>query len=447
MSIKRFSCYAENVDTVVAAMESGGSVFTIQILLELDPIPTVDAVIGAVDKCCSRYPILKCHLQKGFMRDRWIEDEHFFATDMVREVSVETTEDSSLLDHFYAISHDRVDLEKETPLQVLYLRKASTGLLVLRLHHAITDGNGGLQFASLFGDLLQGKEVDSLPELLNRGFGQLFSSFSLKQYPALLWETVKENLRPMLIPLVKPLVKSVGERTTATPSIATIELTGETFVPIKAKAKEFGLTINEYLLCAMFRTSEDLREQYGRPTGLTGALFTIDLRRYLKGDAIGLSNFSGGGTALTKSVGIGTFAETAEVVREVSKKMKSNYPGIGFIWFGMVSELLRLPAASNRAVTSLWLSVMRQMLKGALVFSNVGATDAFVESYGEALQKVSFVGPFPRFPLPWCWVSGFQDSLTIHCNQICDSKESAALFTVMYQRLQYNLTMWPFEGE
>lgn len=446
MTSKAVIIPAENSDTLTYYMDSIGCIYTVQLILELESIPDHEQILNAIDKISNIYPILKCHFVPSFWRDSWIEDNDYSPENLLEEVSL-IKNDRTYYEEFYKHASDKLDPKYEYPFRIIVYKHFSKSLLVIKMHHSLSDGNGCLQLASVFGKILFGDVSSDSAIPMNRSFGQLIKSFSLNEFPALFKEALREITRPLAIPFLKPVLPMQNNRKSnvAQAHIESINIGESDYEFIRAIAKEYDLTINDYLVCALIKTSIDMRSKFNVDSCFAGALFTVDLRRYQNGNPITLTNYSSALACIVRSKNMQSFPEVAKVVHNTIGGLKAQYPGIGFMWLGILSEFLRLPSGINRFLASLWIRGIKSIAQKCIVFSNVGRMDEYLQPFGEHLKNASFLGPFSNLPLPVFWISGYRSTMTININQIFTSEDSLTAFMFVKERLWYNLIDWPKE--
>jgi NRPS condensation-like uncharacterized protein len=134
----------------------------------------------------------------------------------------------------------------------------------------------------------------------------------MEELPALFCEALKENVHPLAIPFLKPIVK-LQQSKPIRPQylIKRIVIEGHDYSFTRSVARDYKLTINDYLLCALLKTSIETRNEFNTSSFLTGTLFTINLRRYQNNNPVTLANYSSAGICIAKSKDFLSFSKAA----------------------------------------------------------------------------------------------------------------------------------------
>jgi NRPS condensation-like uncharacterized protein len=242
-------------------------VFNYAWILTLEGEVSTEILLNALDKTMDYYPKSRCVITdeypsyKRWFRYCWKLTEcpsRDIFREMVLPADTQFTFEDALtyyVDHHALLA---IDLSSHIPLRVLLIRQPGRAYLFFIMHHAAADGLSGFffiqQFIRYYEDMLYGrKEVNapavkfediSLPDVRFRW--RHFSPRRLRPFFENFFLTLKEP------PLNTYPAKT---RTIIGKFNATVRwLSPDRMVEIRHASKQYGATVNDYLLATMFQT-------------------------------------------------------------------------------------------------------------------------------------------------------------------------------------------------
>jgi NRPS condensation-like uncharacterized protein len=158
------------------------------------------------------------------------------------------------------------DITRQTPLKVLLIRNTGSSHLIFYVHHAATDGLGLIFFIQTliqsYEDIFYQRKKGSTDTVDYSVISKPDIVFRLKHLsPKHLFPFLKYNGLAKKEP-PQPLCPREKDGGTKTFAALSRELSPQQFTQIKASAKRHGVTINTYLLAAMFQAIKKWNQQW-----------------------------------------------------------------------------------------------------------------------------------------------------------------------------------------
>ncbi len=443
---------AELLDTFVWSCDDFIGPATIQILLDLEPVPSADQLINSLKRTMAQVPLLACRMERGLWRDRWVHMPDIDHGSLLEIIDLPEDPSGKSFDEtahaaFEERADEKIDILKGPPVKMILFRQGSRGLLLLRFHHAIGDGNGCLQVAGLMGENLSASPDSPPPSPIpmNRSFFQLLRAFGLKDVPGIVQETVKEGFRPLIMPFTRPLIKEDGpdKSIPLKSSLARLVIEGDDYNYLQKKAGENGLTINDILVVGLLGLAGDMNSRLAQPSSRLAVTFSVNLRRFLKDPGVQITNLSALSLLISSADKVAKFSSAAAEVREKSGEMKRHYLGVGS---GLAPNLM--PRLMPSPIMHVFFEkyghfVVRQIATHSLFVTNIGAMDSYLASFGDRLKHASSIATIFDFPVPLLTVTGYKDRITIYFGQLYRADKKSGLCKDMAGRLKYYLLEWP----
>jgi len=287
-----------------------------------------------LDACLDLYPKLKCILVnhypslKRWFRCRW-KYQDITSEDIFQEINdVNLAHDPQEVVSYCLQSNylSNLDISIHSPFKVLLIRNTDRTMLIFISHHAAIDGLGGFlfikNFIRIYEDMFYHKnrernyapdfEAISQPEIKFR-----FDRFSLRYF----YNFLKQAF-PMLQEPVIQVYGQDGEGPEGKLVVVAQEVAPHQLKKIRKVAKEHQVSLNDYLLAAMFQTIKNWNQQWNEQPGSIYINVPVNLRS--PSDSI-TGNFISGFNISFRPEMIG---EKGELVKLINKKrsslMKSN---------------------------------------------------------------------------------------------------------------------------
>ena len=444
---------AELLDSTLWAFEDVFGSFTIQVLVEFDPLPTRTDFLRGIERTVAQIPILGCRIEKGLWRDRWVPIPGLNLESLIEIVDL-SDHSSELFERvaeqaFAERVADRMPITRDPPFSLLIFQRGKQGLAVFRFHHAVADGNGCLQVVSQIGEHMKPRDqVQPKSVSLDRGFSQVLTSFGVTDIPGIAWDIIKESLAPIRLMFGTPLAdmapRLAGPRKT---SVTRLVIQGAPYQRLLQAASQHGLTINDVLVVALLKIASNLNRQRKVPGKRLNALFTVNLRRYLQTAHIQVTNISSLATISVLADKLDTFANAARIVHETIGEMKRKYLGIGYI-IALQALILFMPSPLLHLVVRKYSGFMlRQTASHGVGMTNIGSMDALLEPFGDSTRSASVIATMLEFPMPVITATGFKNRLTIFLGWQYRSSDHTKTCDEIAEQLRYALEEWPFEAE
>jgi len=271
---------ASIVDEITHCVDKGhpGLVLNYAWILTLEGEVSTEISRKALDRTLRYYPKSRCVLTDRYpsymrwFRHCWRLTE-CEGGDILREIGepnpYSTVEEAI---RYYTDNHAAlsIDLSFHIPLKVLLIRQPGRAFLFFIMHHAAADGLGGFffiqQFIQHYEDILHGREAANEP-VAN------LDDISLPDI-RLGWSDLSpHNLRPFVrnffLTFRQPALNAFpGKSKGITGKLVTTvrHLPPQHLVRIRSTAKQYGSTVNDYLLATMFGTLKKWCREWTTPS-------------------------------------------------------------------------------------------------------------------------------------------------------------------------------------
>jgi len=212
------------------------------------------------------------------------------------------------------------------------------------------------------------------------------------------------------------------------------------FQVIKKHCRKYGVTINDIMIAAFFRSLDKLIQP--SPSIPLRLVTTVDLRRYLptkKGEAI--CNLSGKFEINIGSTLGNNLAETVFLVHNKMKERKNDCFGLGDCHHFIFNTKL-IPFSWACQLTQLWGNFIQKISPKPPppVFTNLGKIEKNQFNFGEVIIKHAFLTALVTFPpLFLMSISGFEETLTISigfCEDALQKKEMVCFLQNILEEIQ-----------
>lgn len=377
----------------------------LNVVINLDRVFSQPEIESAASRTMESFPILQCKYVKGALFDHWLPDPALTSSSIAAVEKLEGSLEEATLDFI----HEPMDPERAPAWRVKLLASGNSSRLIIKVLHAMADGAGALTIVREFGSYLTGQKQESSPIAMNRGMWQVLRAVRLQDIPALLWESLGELVRPLVIPFITPeqLPPAKAEAEMREQYLELV-IAGEEFLALKERCSRLNCTVNDALLAAL---AEVVKESTERE--IICILFTADLRKYLPAKRPVVGNLSGGNILALRRSRLSGLEQTARMVAQKTGELKSRIPGLQLILFQLFSYGL-LPHSIIRAATSQVAKYFDQVIRRTLLFTNIGPMDEYLAPYGKMARSACVIGPcFRQLTSPVFVATGFRDSLTI----------------------------------
>lgn len=252
---------------------------------------TVDShiIARALDATLNYYPKFKCTLVKHYpslkrwFRYCWEYHQDIGGADILDEIEeTETDPDQDVLSYYrrFHPSH-RIDLTREVPLKVLLIRQPKHTVIIFYFHHSVTDGIGFNLFIrklfQFYEEILGGQTPvdDADPDFKSISQPEItapWRNVSLRECVSYWRETLFRR---------KPAVQvhcPGGEGSWGTAMAVGREILPHQFNQLKSAAKANRVSLNDYLLSAMFQAINQWNGWYGAKRGRFYINVPVNLR-------------------------------------------------------------------------------------------------------------------------------------------------------------------------
>ena len=336
------------------------------IVLALEGEVSSRAIKEALDACIDYYPKFKCILVKNYPSlKRWFrfcwEYRDIKSKDILQEIEdSEPNHNSQEAINFYIKNHSSlaIDLAYQVPLKVLLIKQLNLVNLIFVFHHAAVDGLAGTffikKFIQFYEDIFyqRKKERDYTPDFKAISQPEItfrWKNFSLRRMHAFL------KYSTLLLKEPSAKLNTEGEKGEEKKVLAVVrEIPPHQLKAILTTAKKYHVTVNEYLLAAMFQTIKKWNQKWGRNSERIYIGVPVNLRPS-KDRMVG-NNLSGFNISLTPDL-IGDKEKILGLIRKEMTSMVKNdiaRTTISLAWFLKLIPLRlkmlmykRLPQASS----------------------------------------------------------------------------------------------------
>ena len=368
---------ASIVDDITYCMDKAypGLVLSYAWILTLEGEIRTDIAQGALDKTLHYYPKSRCVLTnlypsyKHWFRYCW-KLIGYEGKDILQEIEV-TNRDFTIEDavSYYADNHVdlSIDLSSHIPLRVLLIRSPERAFLFFIMHHAAADGLGGFffiqKFIQYYEDILYGRKETCEP-VVN------FEDISLPDIRLSWKDLTPRHLRPFVqnffLTFRQPALnvfpgKSKGITGKFKSTVRYIP--PDRLARIRGTSKQYGSTINDYLLAAMFQTIKKWCREWLSPSDRIYINVPMSFRTP---EDRTLSNVLSGAFISLKPESIGTKEEMLTLVRKEITALAEN---------NVAQTIIRFSALLKPLLISLRINLLKHTSLGyapTIVLSNMG---------------------------------------------------------------------------
>ncbi len=349
-----------------------------------EPYPR-GALERAVEVVVRRFAVLECRYEQGFWRDHWVPEAGRGAGDALELLEAGADLEAATR----GVTERELDPGSGWPWRVSQLSGEGGTRLVVTVLHAVADGAGAMTVVAELGRILGGGEPRE-DDHGGRSVVPILRSLRVRDLPALALETAVECLRPLSIPFVARVGARGGDGGADTPRpihrAVAVEVGRDSALRQRLRAQ--GGTVNDALVAATAVAVEG-----GSRSGLVGAFFTVDLRRYIDDDLPRVANLSSFNTLLLPRRVVGAFEPTVREVARRTARHKRPFPGLGIL-LAMIASCWFMPFGMARAAGRLGTRWMRLLATRGLLVTNIGPLDPYLEPFGEGARGAFVIGPF-----------------------------------------------------
>lgn len=235
-------------------------------ILTLEGEISTEIFLRALDKTMDYYPKSRCVLTNEYPSyKRWFRYcwklTGCKGTDIFQEIRVPDTnltiEDAL---NYYVDNHASlsIDLSSHISLKVLLIRSPERVFLFFIMHHAAADGLGGFffiqKFIQYYEDILYGREAANAPAINFEDISLPDVSFRWRYFSPRLLRPFFQNF---FLTLKDPALNTYPGKTKAIAgkfNTTVRQIPPERMARIRLTSKQYGSTVNDYLLAAMLQT-------------------------------------------------------------------------------------------------------------------------------------------------------------------------------------------------
>jgi NRPS condensation-like uncharacterized protein len=247
-------------------------------ILTLEGELSTELLLKALDKTMDYYPKSRCVITdeypsyKRWFRYCWKLTERR-AQDIFRE-TVLPDEHFSFQDAlgYYVDNHASlaIDLSSHIPLKALLFRQPRRSYVLFIMHHAAADGLSGFffiqQLIRYYEDMLYGRKEAPVPADAFRDISLPHIRFRWRYFSPRRLRPFFENF---FLTLKAPALNAYPGKTRTIDgkfNCMVRQLSPERMADIRRTAKQYGATVNDYLLAAMFQTLKEWCSDWIKPS-------------------------------------------------------------------------------------------------------------------------------------------------------------------------------------
>jgi NRPS condensation-like uncharacterized protein len=361
----------------------------------------------AVTHLIEMFPVLGCRYEARFWRDRWVPDASSVDS-LVHVGDFSGADRHAWLEHWI---NRPIDPARERPFRIAQRETGSGSTLLISVAHAASDGAGIAAIVYELACSLYGAKSSAEPSR-ERGIGQLVRALSSRQLAALPAGVMEGGVGPFKLTRVADRRRPASIDGSAASRFKTVVLDGSAYEAFRRCCASVGATLNDGLAAAIASLSATQTDD-----GPVVVYYTANLRRYLSAPKAIAGNLSGGEVMIVPRAALRSLAETAQTAARITSAQKDGVPGLGLAVFQWLTVGWLPHSVLRNVVVPRLDAASVSLFRKALVLTNVGAFDRFVEPFGADLLAVSVMGPFAdSFPVPLVVSTGFRSSITL---QIC----------------------------
>lgn len=381
---------------------------TLQIVLAVDFSRRIEfpELSEAVKGLVSSFPILACRYRLGTLFDRWVPAPEI---PLERIVTVEEAGDY-FAEQENKIVSSFIDYESSWPFRVAALNHGAGSRLLILYPHILGDANAGLTLAQALGHWLCGKGLPAnLP--MDRSVRQIFKALGLRSIPSIIGELMREIIKTLFLPVLGRWDAAFRQTQPCSGrmSFHKLSLTGKAHQGFVATCKKHHATINDGLTAI---TAMIASRRAG--SAFSGAIYTVNGRRYLKNPGPLIANLSGVNSVPIRSKSAASLDQLLPLVANRTGEQKQRVPGLAFSLLPMLF-FWWMPHAGIRLVCKWIFGTLADFnAKRLAAMTNVGSMDEYIAPFGPVVTDAWMFGTFQRgFHVPIVMASGFRDHLTV----------------------------------
>jgi len=247
------------------------------------------ALQEALDDTLNYYPKFKCTLVntypslKRWFRYRW-EYRDVKGRDILQEIeSPDSVYDHKEIVNYYIDNHYRlfIDISSHIPLKVLLIRQPHQSFLIFVFHHAAADGLGSSFFIQKFIHFYEAIFYQREKEAYSSDFKAISQPEIRLRWNQFSLPHILHHFKYMAMLRKEPAAQIYtqrGEVTSGTFLTDVREIPPHQFKSLKTAAKKNQVTINSYILAAMFQTIKKWNQQHGEEPKCIRIAVPISLR-------------------------------------------------------------------------------------------------------------------------------------------------------------------------
>ena len=406
----------------------------LHLVIQFDNLLDMDVLRRAVRLSLDAEPILGCLFVPKEYRSLWLRREDLDGLD---NVTLSQTDDlqRALLDFIARPSDPAID-----PLIEVAVFRGEKDLLCVKVDHVVSDAGGARDYGYLLASIYTALSRDydfspAINHLEKRGMMPVWSSFSMKQQLhfiqiGLRFSFVQEKFKTKWsIPGAK-----WGDKG-ATMLVRTLDR--PTFQAIRSYAKQKGVTINDVVLTAFFRSMFRMIQ----PTIEVEVPIqvSVDLRRYLPPGSLDcITNLSSGlFPQMARKEGQGFGESLSEIKTKIDAFKASDAAAVGIFFMGLKYRVTSL----NKARREILEGVKKGTLNGVArpLLSNIGTIESARLKFGDNAPMHAYITtPIAFSPFIILGVTSFDESMTFtlgYCQEGMQRAEMETLLNTLVQEL------------
>lgn len=288
-----------------------------------------------------KIPVLRSKFALGLTEPRWELIEDFTIDSVFTFAELQTDLPAYAEEKLLSI----IDETKGAQFRVWQIRHQGADTLAILLNHMCMDGGDTKVFlyyvAKVYNDLVGGGEGDLPLKNGSRSAMQIYKSLPPEDYEKAmkLISYSKKQKAKISFPFAPSTKKD------RYPRINKLVINEETFLKLKARCKQKGVSLNDVILAAFFRSAHRVIDI--KPGETLGIPNMIDLRRYMEnGESEGICNLTSMVVSnLGEDIGRDIF-ETVEKAKKSMDELKGYYPGLhGLPLLKKVLDIVPYPLA------------------------------------------------------------------------------------------------------
>lgn len=243
----------------------------IQFVLKLNQPVNFETLKRAVECCIVKEPLLGCIFSSTEDSPKWVGSK----PDISGICKFTDSEDmTSGIDSFLS---EKIDAGRETPIKVALMTTKGENALVIKVHHALCDAGGALQFVRLLADMYTEIENDSsfVPKagIPKRGWNDFYDYFGVTDMAARFNPSILSNMQSTW---GTPCGDAETKQTFA---YQLLRFNKNDFMRIKQYAKTLDCSLNAVITAAYYQALIKIL----RPSESSKELqFSANLRSYAK---------------------------------------------------------------------------------------------------------------------------------------------------------------------